>query len=216
MPFYDRTIELAIITHPQKDHFGGFLYLLDRYEINKIWMNQIYSPRGSFLELLEKIESKKIKLEFPQAGEKAQILGAKIDIFWPPKDFIDKYSFSDPNKHQLLRQTSSDLNDFSLIFLLEEKSTGILFTGDAPASILNRLLKEAKLKSSILKIPHHGSKNSLTVEFLKLADPIYGVISAASNNSYGHPTQKVLDMLKAQKVKVKRTDLEGNIVFKLP
>src|SRR3989338_6644989 len=62
MPFYDRSIELAILSHPQKDHFGGFLYILDRYDIEKFWLSQVYSSSRSFEELLAKIETKSIDI----------------------------------------------------------------------------------------------------------------------------------------------------------
>ena len=222
MPFYDRTIELAILSHPQKDHFGGFLYILDRYDINKFWLNQVYGSSRSFEELLDKIETKDIDLVMPKAGEKAEIFGGKIEFFWPSDEFIDKNTFSDSTTHRLFRQTGLDTNEFSLIFSLDTGALKILFTGDASPLILNKLSDlpagrqdQSKLKSDILKIPHHGSKNGLTVEFLKLADPTYGVISVGKNNSFGHPANEVLNMLEAQKVKVKRTDLEGDIVFKI-
>src|SRR3989344_462858 len=119
MPFYDRTIELAILSHPQKDHFAGFLSILDRYDIEKFWLSQVYSSSRSFEELLAKIETKSIDLDLPKAGEKAEILGEKIEFFWPSDEFIDKNTFSDSTTHRLFRQTGIDLNEFSLIFSLD-------------------------------------------------------------------------------------------------
>jgi len=223
MPFFDRTIELAIISHAQKDHFGGLLYILDRYDVKKIWMSGVHGNSRSFRELLEKIDAKRILLEFPKAGEISILSGAKIDFFWPSDSFILKNSFFDSYTQPPLRQTALDLNNFSLIFSLQLTGKRILFTGDTSPLVLSKLLNmpigtqdQSKLKSEILKIPHHGSKKGLSVEFLKLADPIYGVISAGKNNSYGHPEKNILDMLEAQGVKVRRTDLEGDIVFKIP
>jgi len=222
MPFYDRSIELAILSHTQKDHFGGFLYILDRYDIKKFWLSQVYSSNRSFTDLLAKIETKGIDLQLPKAGETAEILGEKVEFFWPSDSFIDQNTFSDSTTHRLLRQTGLDTNDFSLIFTFAVNGIKILFTGDASPQILSKLSSmslgrqdQSKLKSDILKIPHHGSKNGLTVEFLKLADPTYGVISVGKNNPFAHPTKEILNMLESQNVKVKRTDIEGNIVFKI-
>src|SRR3989344_562127 len=67
MPFYDRSIELAILSHPQKDHFGGFLYILDRYDVKKFWMSPVYNTNPTFARLLDKIDAKSIPLEFPKA-----------------------------------------------------------------------------------------------------------------------------------------------------
>ena len=223
MPFYDRSIELAILSHPQSDHFGGLLYILDRYDIKKIWLTQIYNSSQSFNRLLDNIDAKGIILEFPKAGDSFNILEEKIEFFWPSDEFIVKNSFIDSTTPRLFKQTGMDLNQFSLIFSLELDDYRLLFTGDASPQILNRTLllpiglqHQSELKSDILKVPHHGSKNGLTVEFLKLADPTYGVISVGKNNSYGHPSQEVLDMLEAQGVKIRRTDKEGDIIFNLP
>src|SRR3989344_4746103 len=80
MPFYDRSIELAIISHGQKDHFGGFLYILDRYDVKKIWMTQLYNPSQTFKQLLDKTKTKSITVEFPKAGEKFLIGQAIVDF----------------------------------------------------------------------------------------------------------------------------------------
>lgn len=216
MPFYDRTIELAIISHPQKDHFGGFLYTLDRYDIKKFWLNGVYNSSQLFKELLAKIDTKHIPLELPKAGDIVNIGQDEIELFWPSDKFLAKNTFFETQTHNLLRQTALDLNDFSLIFSLRTNGVKLLFTGDASSAVLNMLLNQSKIKSDILKIPHHGSKKGLTLEFLKLADPTYGVISSGKNNSYGHPAKEILSMLEAHNVKIRRTDIEGDIVFKIP
>ena len=214
MPFYDRSIELGIISHAQKDHFGGFLYLLDRYDIKKIWLSEVHDNNKQFKEFIDKTVTKGIRLEFPKAGESSDFSGGKIDFFWPSDDYITQNSDSENKGIVNFSQAFKDLNYYSLIFQFELEGTNILFTGDAPALILSRLLRQSKIKSDIVKIPHHGSKNGLTLEFLKLADPIYGVISSGKNNSYGHPHPQILDMLTNQNVVIKRTDEEGDIVFK--
>jgi competence protein ComEC len=99
--------------------------------------------------------------------------------------------------------------------LFQEKNFRILFTGDISLPILEKVLKQSKIKTTILKIPHHGSKYNLSKNVLLLADPTIAVISCGKNNSYGHPAREVLDMLKAAKIKVRRTDKEGDIIFKI-
>src|SRR3989338_3796785 len=222
MPFYDRTIEIAIISHQQKDHFGGFLYILDRYDIKKLWTSQIYNSSLSMDQLLDKIDTKNVTIEFPKTRRRVKIFDAVIEFFWPSDGFITKNSFVDSETPALFRQTGMDLNNFSLIFFLEVDGVRILFTGDATPLVLSKLLNlsdgrqdKSKIKTQILKIPHHGSKNGLTVEFLKLADPTYGVISVGKNNSHGHPSLEILDMLEAQQVKIRRTDIEGDVVFRI-
>lgn len=223
MPFFDRSIELAILSHPQNDHYGGFLSVLDRYDIKNFWLNQVYNSTKSYKLLLDKIDTKGIFVSYPKAGEKAILSAASITVFWPNDEYFNKNTVVEKNVPYPFRPTGLDLNNFSLIFSLDTKQGKVLFTGDASPSILSQLVHlnpgssdQSKFSTQILKIPHHGSKNGLTVEFLKLADPTYGVISVGKNNSYGHPSRVILEMLEAQKVKIRRTDIEGDIVFNLP
>ncbi len=216
MPFYDHSIELAIISHAQQDHFGGYLEIADRYIINKFWMTEVYTENKSFEQLLEKIKNKNITLEFPKSGDVSIFPGAKINFVWPTSEFTNLNSFGSHSKNPLFKQTYRDLNDFSLIFKVGLDKTDILFTGDAGPLILNRLTEQSIIKTVLLKVPHHGSKNGLTSYFLNLADPTVAVISDGKINSYGHPSKEVLDMLEAKNIKIRRTDREGNIVFKIP
>ncbi len=198
MPFYDRNIELAFISHDQKDHFGGFNYLLDRYNIQKIFIPDIETSLQSFKRLKRKMKEKKISLQTIYTGTHLKIMNDLFVFYWPREHCI-----------------ASNNNDCSLIFTFGENDFKVLFAGDASAKVLNSMLKEPLQNISVLKVPHHGSKNGLTETFLRLADPAVAVISAGKKNAYGHPSKEVLDMLESHKVKIRRTDTEGNIVFKL-
>ncbi|MEK7633464.1 MAG: MBL fold metallo-hydrolase [Patescibacteria group bacterium] len=200
MPFWDRKIELAFLSHPNRDHYNGYFFVADRYQIDRFIT--VNSPIASktYKKLLQKISNKKIKIEEAFAGkiipavQPRRLDEAKFVIFWPPKNFM-----------------SNNDNDFSSVILFN----GVLFTGDASPFVLGRLSHGAIKKINVLKIPHHGSKNGLTKKFLDLADPTTAVISAGKNNFYGHPSKEVLDMLKAKDVKIKRTDKIGDVVFKI-
>ena len=217
MPFWDRKIELIFISHNQKDHFGGLNYILDRYQINTIYLvDDINTSFQSFKRLKEKIINKKVKIEEALAGKIIQAVQprrldeAKFTMIWPIRNL-----------------NSNNDNDFSNVILFEccrgaiysAQTFRVLFTGDASPFVLNRFVGNAYMRSvqniDILKIPHHGSKNGLTKRFLDLADPKVAVISVGKNNSYGHPSKEVLDMLKAKNVEIRRTDVEGDIVFKI-
>ena len=208
MPFWDRKIEMAFLSHPNNDHYNGYFFIADRYKIDRFitvnTSNLIVSK--TYKQLLNKIVNKKIKIEEVFAGnaiQPRQLDEAKFVIFWPPKNF-----------------TSNNDNDFSGVILfsvgvLREKPFRLLFTGDASPFVMGRLSHGSISKINILKIPHHGSKNGLIKKFLDLADPEVAVISVGKNNSYGHPSNTVLDMLKAKNVNIRRTDEEGDIVYKL-
>ena len=202
MPFWDRKIELIFISHNQKDHFGGLNYILDRYQIGTIFLvNDLNASLQSFKRLKQKMIDKKVKIEEALAGKTIQAIQlrqldeARFTMIWPIRNL-----------------SSNNDNDFSSVILFNN----VLFTGDASPFVLDRLSHGSIGKIDILKIPHHGSKNGLTKIFLELADPSVAVISVGKNNSYGHPHQKILDMLKAKNIKIRRTDEEGDIIFKLP
>ncbi|QQG44278.1 MAG: MBL fold metallo-hydrolase [Candidatus Roizmanbacteria bacterium] len=220
MPFFDKEIEIAIITHPQTDHYGGFLPMLERYKINTFVIDSFDTPNSSFKELLQKIKEKKSRISAFFQNDEINLGESRIIFHWPPATNDE-------------RRTQNDPNNLSLIFTYEENALPaglrlrgrsdsrsrqgfrVLFTGDATPKVLNKLLKQQNLKSNILKIPHHGSKNGLTKEFLQLADPELSVISVGRKNAYGHPSKNVIDMFKALKKKYLRTDQEGDIVFKI-
>ena len=114
-----------------------------------------------------------------------------------------------------MHNSSIDPNFVSLIFRYNEPSVSILFTGDIPSEVLNKLLNIPELKSSILKVPHHGSKTGLNREFLTIVDPLISIISVGKNNRYGHPSPEILDLFQKLHKRYLRTDIEGNIVFKI-
>ncbi len=206
MPFWDKKIEIAILSHPQKDHFGGFLQVMKKYKIDYFFMPKIEGSANSFKTLEDYLTDKDIEIIFPTAGYKIETQGDTFIFLWPPKEIIKDLSFGKNN-----------LNDYSLIFKFKEGKQSITFTGDAPSNVLNLLSNKAKgesglnIKTNILKIPHHGSANSLSVKFIKLANPSIAVISSGKNNSYGHPSKKTLNLLQALNIKILRTDEKGDI-----
>lgn len=199
MPFYDRTIEYAFLSHPQSDHGAGYIPILERYRILKFLRPPVNSE-AQFMKKIERlITEKRVKTVQVTAPRSIHMLDDVINLYWPQEDHY----------------CTDDVNCFSLVFEFKENTFRALFTGDAPPKVLNRLLNQPISKVSILKVPHHGSKNGLTREFLKLADPVVSVISVGKNNSYGHPSKEILEMLKATKTKIRRTDIEGDIIFKM-
>lgn len=213
MPFFDRTIELGFITHPQKDHYFGFLSIGKRYTIKSIFMNPLDSENDSFKELKEIFKKNNTTIVFPQEGTQIEILKTKFNFLWPTKQYLSDNI--DPQVSSVMGNSSLDPNFFSLIFTFEENHARFLFTGDSSEEVLNRLVEKSEIKTTVLKVPHHGSKNGLTQQFLRLADPTLSVISSGKNNRYGHPSKEIISMFETMKKKYLRTDVEGTIVFKI-
>lgn len=205
MPFYDRKIEMAFLSHPQKDHYGGFVYILERYQIERFIMSPADNKNQTFNDLDRALQLEKAVVKPYYSGTRLKIGSeTSLNFLWPDKEYIMR-----------LIKSKTDVNNFSQIFILREGSTTVLFTGDATPEVLNILSEQSIPQVKILKVPHHGSKNGLNSKFLKLADPDISVISSGKNNSYGHPSFSIIEMLQASKTKIRRTDKEGDIVFRL-
>ncbi len=218
MPFYDRTIELAVISHSQKDHVGGLRFILDRYTIDRLIVGPLDDPSVIFEQIKQMLVAKKVPVTAGQAGLDIAITGDRLDFYWPTRQYIDQniiFAHHRNNLSDILGEGTVNDNNFSLILSLEENGQRILFTGDASAEVLDRLSPQYISHIDILKIPHHGSKNGLNRKFLELADPKLAVISVGAKNSYGHPAGEVLQALEALHIKIRRTDLEGDIIYKL-
>lgn len=198
MPFFDRTIELAILSHPDSDHTAGLIPIIERYRLKTLILPPFEKNTNQYKLIKKKALSLNIKT----------LVGTKGQSFNIGQDTITIISPNNNNECSLA-------NECSLIILFQQDYFKALFTGDASIKELLSLSKQSIEKTTILKIPHHGSKYGMTSNFIKLADPRVSVISVGKNNSYGHPAKVTLDILKASKTNIRRTDKEGDIVFKI-
>jgi competence protein ComEC len=199
MPFYDRTIDMILATHPDQDHIGGLPEVMKNYSIGEYISNGATSSTGVFKELESEISQKNIKTEIVRTGEVFDLGGgAFLKILYPD---------SDPK--------GKDTNEYSIVAKLYYGNSTFIFTGDAPTDVEDYLAKTdgAELKSEVLKVAHHGSKNSLSPAFLSAVSPEYSVISAGKDNRYGHPHKEILDFLNSIKSQILITFNLGDIVF---
>ncbi|MEW6407301.1 MAG: MBL fold metallo-hydrolase [Patescibacteria group bacterium] len=196
MPFFDRKIELIILSHPQADHMSGLIDVIDRYDIGKIIWTKVQCQTGICQEWRRKISEKNISQEKTIAGEVINFGKINIIFFHPNEDFENK--------------KIKDLNASTIVAQLVYQNNSFLFTGDIDQGIEKTLTANFILKSDVLKVPHHGSKYSSSLIFLKGVDPQYAVIPVGKN-SYGHPAPQTLQNLKNSKIKTFRTDQDGDI-----
>lgn len=193
MPFWDKQIELAVITHPQEDHYGGFIKAFTIYSIETLLYNGQESDSESFKQLKENID-KSTKKIVARSGGKIKLKDFYINIVHPGEVL-------DENE-----------NNNSVMFILETNSFSAFFTGDSENSVWTPAILSKLKDIDVLKVPHHGSKNGLSEELVKVTKPEIALIGVGKN-SYGHPTKEILDILKKYKVTVRRTDTEGNVVL---
>ena len=197
----DRYLDLAIISHPQLDHFNGFNEILSRYRIGAFIFNGRTDATafGEWGALMAKIKEKKIPLIALALGDKIHFLKNQIEIISPSRDFIQ----------------SAELNDTGLVELVKTPTFRALLTADIGANVENYLLKRFSrevLQVSILKVGHHGSKFSSSREFLETVKPKLAIIEVGSKNRYGHPTKEAMRRLEVAEIsKIFRTDKNGTI-----
>ncbi len=189
-------LKYIVATHPHADHVGGLPGALTYADCDKVLSPVADSDNSSFTKLKKKCDQKNIPIEVPAEGAKYTLGGATLTILGPTDEIPD-----DPNNN-------------SLFFRLDYGSTSFLFTGDAEQMEQQLLLHNEYdgLKADVIKMPHHGSSNGASEAFLKAVKPRFAVISCGAGNSYGHPHQETMSLLKAQNIAVHRTDLEGDIL----
>jgi competence protein ComEC len=202
MPFWDRTIELVVLTHPHDDHLSGLVEVLKRYRVEQVFYPDLDYDSSLYEEWRRLIDEKDIPFTLAQAGQEIDLGdGVTMSVLHPPAT--------------LLESTDSDLNNNSAVLRLSLGRVSFLLTGDIEWEAEFRLIAEGiELDGTVLKVAHSGSYSSTTPEFLAVASPQLAVISVG-DNPYGHPHNEVLERLEASlgEENVFRTDEQGTIEF---
>jgi len=201
MPFWDRTIDLLVLTHPDADHITGLVEVLNRYRVKQVLYPDLESESPLYDEWFRLIQEKDIKRALAQAGQKIY-LGAEvvIEVLNPPIP--------------LLTGTGSDIDNNGVVLRLGMGEVSFLFTADIMWEAEWELItRRASLTSTVLKVPHHGSATSTTPEFLAVVNPQLAVISVGADNKFGHPSDEVMDRLSQRlgEENIYRTDKRGTI-----
>ncbi|MFA5644081.1 MAG: MBL fold metallo-hydrolase [Patescibacteria group bacterium] len=197
--WWNKKIDLIIITHPHDDHIAGMISLIKKYKIEKIMYTGIIHSSPIYSELLETIKNKKIPLMIP-AGQQTINLeeNCQIAIIFPWDNFYNK--------------EIENLNNSSIVSQLNCKNSKFLFMGDAENEVENEILeKEIAIKSDVLKVGHHGSITSTGQEFLERVSPEIAIVMVGKNNKFNHPSLRTLKKLEKLDIKTFRTDLDGTI-----
>jgi len=215
LPFWDRQIEVLVMTHPQADHMNGLAAILKRYEVGMLVANGLSSDSEAFSSILDEVRNKGIKVYVPKQGERLKGGGIEFEILWP----IERVGTSrDWEKGNLIDQNMSDElivedpNEVSVVLEVNYGEVEALLTGDIGEKEEQALVDSRVLKRvEILKVPHHGSKTSSTLDFLEEIRPSIALISSGKDNNFGHPSPEVVERLEKLGVKIFRTDEVGSV-----
>ncbi len=199
MPFYDRSVNMLIVSNPDKDHMSGFIDVLNSYHVDAVMEPGTQSPSATYKALEATIRDKKATRILAKRGMRL-ILAPNVFLYilFPDRDV-----------------STQKTNDGSIVAKLVYGKTSIMLMGDAPQKIEKYLIKldGSNLRSDILKAGHHGSRTSTSQEFVEQVKPTYAAISAGLNNKYGHPHKETVQTLNKLHVPIFTTLGKGTLYF---
>lgn len=200
LPFWDREIDLMIVTHPEDDHFSGLFEILKRYKVKNIVWSGEEKPGEKFLNFKIAVENERKQgcvVSELRAGDRIILGGAIMEVLYP-------FGISGAN-------TEDSTNSSSVVVRLVYGLNRFLFTGDISSSDEKKIIEAGEnAGTDVLKVAHHGSKYSTSKYFLENSRPKAAVIQVGKN-TYGHPSQEALDNLASFNVKTLRNDMNGDI-----
>lgn len=193
-----KKLDYIIATHPHEDHIGNMDTIIRRYNIESFYSPKVTHSSTTFENMISSLVDKNLKINILNKGVSGIDLGknTSVSVYSPLENLY-----------------TDNLNDYSPIIKITFLNNSFLFTGDAEISTENTVLSQNKnLKCDILKVGHHGSSTSTSLDFLTAVNPSVAIISVGKNNSYGHPTTQTLSLLNSLNIKTIRTDINGTII----
>jgi len=201
LSWWNRTIDLMILTHPHDDHVSGLVDVIKRYNVKKIAYTGVVHSSPNYLAWLKLIQSQKIPITIIDQPRKI-VFGddCYLDVLYP----FDS----------LLNKEIENINNSSIVAKLVYRDVKFLLTGDAEKVVEEKLLASGTdISAQILKVPHHGSDTGMTENFLKKVNPDIAVISVGKDNKFGHPNGRTINRLERFGKRIFRTDLDGEVDF---
>jgi competence protein ComEC len=192
-------LDVVALTHAHQDHLGGLTAILENFHVGRLWIGREVASQA-LARLEELARQRNIPIEHELRGKSFRWDGVEGEFLWPeiaPEEVAP-----------------SAKNNDSLVLRLHYGSQTLLLPGDAEKQVEREILSENSaetLQSNVLKVGHHGSKNSTMPEFLAAVKPLVGVISASEDNPYGHPNAELIERLENAGVRILRTDKDGAV-----
>ncbi|HEY4488849.1 MAG TPA: MBL fold metallo-hydrolase [Candidatus Paceibacterota bacterium] len=203
MSWWDRSLDLVVATHPDNDHIGGLIDVLERYRVSRV----VHSSVQGETDVSERF--RKLSALSASVAQRGQIVelggGARLEILFPDREV-----------------PHVEANTGCVVARLVYGETAFMLSCDAPSAVEEYLVRLAStplgtsggaLKSNVLKAGHHGSKTSSSPLFLGYVDPEYAVFSRGCDNTYGHPSPEVVATYARFEIPTFDTCTEGTITF---
>lgn len=199
LPWWDRSIDVIIATHPDADHISGLVDVLQRYRVDYILQPGIEKNTGPAESMLLSVAKERAQEVYARRGQVVDLGdGAYLEILFPDRDV-----------------SSVETNTASIVTRLVYGETAFMLTGDSPQAIEKYLVQLGgeRLRSNVLKAGHHGSDTSSSELFVGFVSPEYAVFSRGCDNRYGHPHADVVALFKRFEIPTLDTCTEGTITF---
>jgi competence protein ComEC len=194
-----RHLDAVALSHTDSDHMGGIPAVLSNFHPDSLWVGN-NPPIPRYQALLAEAAALHIPVRSYFAGDAFSFGDARVEVLAPFRG---------------VAASTSHPNDNMLVLRIAYGATSVLLTGDAEAPIEQAMLAESDLKSTLLKVGHHGSITSTTPDFLAQVAPQWAVISCGLHNRYGHPREEVLEALQQAHVRTYQTYANGITCFRL-
>ena len=191
-----KNLDVVIATHPDSDHIGSLDYIIDNFDVEKIYMPNQTNDSECYINLIDSCNKKNLKVNYLS------------------KD--DSFNLDDSTNIYVLSPSyiTDNNNSNSIVLNISYKNNNFLFTGDCEESNEMDMINSYNLEDiDFLKVAHHGSYTASSLTFLEETTPDIAVISCGYKNSYGHPHKSTLDNLESVDAKIFRTDQNGSMQF---
>ena len=200
MPFYERTIDLMVLSHPHADHINGLVDVLQRYEVRDVLWTGVGYGNSAYAEFLKLIQEKNVRVHVAKAARDYRLGNIFLDVVYPLKSFEGAHF--------------ENVNNSSVAMRILYGEEIFYFSGDLELEAEAELAASGQeMHADVFKAGHHGSRTSSSEMILDLVEPDYAVISCGVNNKFGHPHAETIQHLQERDITVYRTDLDGRVEF---
>lgn len=196
LPWYDRELDMIVLTHNHLDHYAGIIALLEKYKVGQVVVSAVSEPLPQELALA--LAEHKVAYQKIEAGAEVK-LDERVSLraLWPKSGAV-----------------ITEMNDRSLVMELVSGQVKFLLGGDSGIAVEDELMKNNLVREvDVFKLSHHGSDTANGQAFLELLSPRWVVVQAGSGNSFGHPNRRILKRAERVGARVLRNDVDGTVVF---